>query len=158
MRYYLYFPGNSDGTESAWNAGDLGLILGSDPWVGKIFWRREWQPTPVFLPGEFHGQRSLTGYSPQGCRVGHSSLVLVWATNTNSGVQGDILFELLVVAFRLMEVSCRFLLKVSMLSHPGNSCGAQSTCLSKTLSIWHLSGHAYALLPSLCPSPASLWG
>ena len=30
-----------------------------DPWVQKILWRRKWQPTPVFLPGEFHGQRSL---------------------------------------------------------------------------------------------------
>ena len=39
---------------------------GFDPWGGKIPWRREWQPTPVFLPGEFHGQRSLVGYSPQG--------------------------------------------------------------------------------------------
>ena len=39
-----------------------------DPWVGKIPWRREWHPTPVFLPGEFHGQRSLAGYSPWGCR------------------------------------------------------------------------------------------
>ena len=39
---------------------------GSDPWVGKIFWRRKWQPTPVFLPGESHGQRSLAGYSPWG--------------------------------------------------------------------------------------------
>ena len=32
-----------------------------DPWVRKILWRRDWQPTPVFLPGEFHGQRSLAG-------------------------------------------------------------------------------------------------
>ena len=39
--------------------------LGFNPWVGKIPWRREWLPTPVFLPGEFHGQRSLEGYSPQ---------------------------------------------------------------------------------------------
>ena len=31
-------------------------------------WRREWQPTPVFLPGESHGQRSLVGYSPWGCK------------------------------------------------------------------------------------------
>ena len=31
-------------------------------------WRRKWQPTPVFLPGEFHGKRSLAGYSPWGCR------------------------------------------------------------------------------------------
>ena len=38
-----------------------------DPWVGKIAWRREWQPTPVFLPGESHGQKSLEGYSPGGC-------------------------------------------------------------------------------------------
>ena len=38
-----------------------------DPWVVKIPWRRERQPTPVFLPGKSHGQRSLVGYSPQGC-------------------------------------------------------------------------------------------
>ena len=35
-----------------------------DPWVGKIPWRRKWQPNPVFLPGKFHGQGSLVGYSP----------------------------------------------------------------------------------------------
>ena len=40
--------------------------LGFDPWVGKIPWRRKWQPTPVFLPGKSHGQRNLTGYSPWG--------------------------------------------------------------------------------------------
>ena len=39
---------------------------GFDPRVGKIPWRREWQHTPVFLPGESHGQRSLAGYSPWG--------------------------------------------------------------------------------------------
>ena len=37
-----------------------------DPWVGKIPWRRAWQPTPVFLPGKSHGQRSLAGYSSWG--------------------------------------------------------------------------------------------
>ena len=36
------------------------------PWAGKTPWRRKWQPTPVFLPGESHGQRSLAGYSPWG--------------------------------------------------------------------------------------------
>ena len=35
-----------------------------DPWVGKIPWRRPWQPTPEFLPGGFHGQRSLASYNP----------------------------------------------------------------------------------------------
>ena len=39
---------------------------GFDPWVEKIPWSRAWQPPPVSLPGEFHGQRSLVGYSPQG--------------------------------------------------------------------------------------------
>ena len=39
---------------------------GFDPWLGKIPWRREWQPIPVILPGKSHGQRSLAGYSPRG--------------------------------------------------------------------------------------------
>ena len=37
-----------------------------DPWVGKIPWRRKWQSSPVFLPGEFRGLRNLVGYSPRG--------------------------------------------------------------------------------------------
>ena len=44
-------------------AGDISRF---NPWVGKIPWRRAWQPTPVFLSGESRGQRSLVGYSPQG--------------------------------------------------------------------------------------------
>ena len=39
-----------------------------DPWVGKISLRRAQQPTPVFLPGESHGQRSLASYNPWGCK------------------------------------------------------------------------------------------
>jgi len=42
------------------DAGDLGF----NPWVEKISWRRAWQPTPAFLPGESHGLRSLVGYRP----------------------------------------------------------------------------------------------
>ena len=41
---------------------------GFDPWFGKIPWRRKRQPTPVFLPAESRGQRSLVGYSPWGCK------------------------------------------------------------------------------------------
>ena len=42
------------------------------PWIAKIPWRRQWQPTPVFFPGTSHGHRSLVGHSPWGCkRVGH---------------------------------------------------------------------------------------
>ena len=45
-------------------AGDMRFRI--DPWVWKIPWRSAWQLTPVFLPGESHGQRSLAGYSPWG--------------------------------------------------------------------------------------------
>ena len=44
------------------DTGDVGLIPGSE---GSP-WRRKWQPTPIFLPGKFHGQRTLAGYSPWG--------------------------------------------------------------------------------------------
>ena len=53
------FPRGSDGKESAYNAGDY-------PWVRKIYQRKEWLTTPVFLPGEIQGQRSLAGPSPWG--------------------------------------------------------------------------------------------
>ena len=52
------------GKEHACNAGDIEF----DPWVAKIPWRRQRQPTPGFLPGESHGQRSLASSSPWGCR------------------------------------------------------------------------------------------
>ena len=59
---FLGFPGGSAGKQSACNAGDLGSIT----WVGTIPWRRKWQPTRVFLPGESHEQRSLASYSSWG--------------------------------------------------------------------------------------------
>ena len=64
----LAFSGGADGKESAWNAGDLGLI----PGLGRFPWGRPWQPTPVFLPGkipwtEEHGGLQSTGSQ----RVGH---------------------------------------------------------------------------------------
>ena len=48
-------PGDSDGKRIYLQYRRPGF----NPWVGKIPWRREWPPTPVFLPGEFHRQRSL---------------------------------------------------------------------------------------------------
>ena len=51
------------------NAGDRRKKCRFDPWVGKIPWKRKWQPTPAFLPGKFRRQRSLVGYSPWGRRV-----------------------------------------------------------------------------------------
>ena len=52
------------GKESTCNAGDRRRRLRFNLWVVKILWRRTWQPTPVLLPGESHGQRSLAAYSP----------------------------------------------------------------------------------------------
>ena len=50
------------------SATGIHLSPGFDPWVGKTPYWRKWQPTPVFLPGESHGQGSLVGYSPWGRR------------------------------------------------------------------------------------------
>ena len=50
-----------------------------DLWVRKIPWRKEWQPTPVFLPGECHGQRSLAGYSPWGLKESN----MTWSLSTD---------------------------------------------------------------------------
>ena len=61
---YNAISGGSDGKESACNPGEPGF----NPQVGMIPWRRERLPTPVFLPGEFHGQRNLVAYSPWGCK------------------------------------------------------------------------------------------
>ena len=57
------FPEGSVGKETAYNGRDA-RDMGSISWVGKIPQRRAWQPTPLFLPGESHGQRTLAGYSP----------------------------------------------------------------------------------------------
>ena len=59
------FPGGASGKETTCHCRRH-KRHGFDPWVGKMPWRRAWQPTPIFLPGESHGQRSLVGYSPQG--------------------------------------------------------------------------------------------
>ena len=57
--YDLCLPGGSDCKESSYNAGDPGSI----PGLGRLPWSRKWQPTLVFLPGKFHGQRRLEGSS-----------------------------------------------------------------------------------------------
>ena len=56
------FPGHLSGKEPSCQCRRFRF----DPWVRKIPWRKEWPPTPGFLPGKSHGQRSLAGYSPRG--------------------------------------------------------------------------------------------
>ena len=57
------FPGGTVGKESAYQCRRPKRCK-FDPWVGKIPWKRKWQPTPVLLPGKSHGQRNLVGDSP----------------------------------------------------------------------------------------------
>jgi len=54
------FPAGSEGKDSACQC----MRPGFSPWIGKIPWRRKWIAMPIFLPGEFHGQRSMVDYSP----------------------------------------------------------------------------------------------
>ena len=54
---------------------------GFDLWVGKLLWRRNWKPTPVFLPGELHGHRSLVGHRPWSRKA---SDMTEWLTHTHT--------------------------------------------------------------------------
>ena len=78
-----------------------------DPWVGKIPWRREWLPTPVFLPGKFPGQRSLVGYSPWGNKESDMterlSLSQYWR---NSKIDSQISFRIKPEAFHSLPLLC----------------------------------------------------
>ena len=58
----LGFPGGAEVKNPPASAKDVGSV----PGLGRFPWNRKWQPTLVFLPGKFHGQRSLVGYSPWG--------------------------------------------------------------------------------------------
>ena len=64
----------------------------------KIPWRREWLPTPVFLPGESHGQRRLVGYSPEGCKESDTTDVTEH-TRTHQGAQALLSLPLLPSSF-----------------------------------------------------------
>ena len=61
------FPGGANGKESACQRRWC-RRHGFNLWVGKIPYSKKWQPAPVFLPGKFHGQRSLESYDPWGCK------------------------------------------------------------------------------------------
>ena len=65
LKMAMGFPGGASGKEPACQCRRQ-KRCGFDPWVRKIPWRRAWKPTPVFLPGESQGPRSLVGYSPWG--------------------------------------------------------------------------------------------
>ena len=85
------FPGGSVGKNAPASTGD-----GFSPWVGKIPLRKEWPPTPVFLPGRFHGQRGLAGYSPWGRKESDMT------EHTHAGMISTNLFILFIFFFLLI--------------------------------------------------------
>ena len=68
-----------------------------NPWVGKILWSRKWQPTSIFLPGKFHGQRSLTGYTSWGHK--ETGLSAHIHTERNSDLENYVLKKLVPLFF-----------------------------------------------------------
>ena len=68
--------------------------LGFNPWVGKIFWRRKWQPTPVFLPGKSHEWRNLVGYNIWGHKE----------SDTTEQLHTESILNLVFLMFRVFAV------------------------------------------------------
>ena len=99
---YVGFPGDTAVKNLPANGGDAKDLLGFHPQMGKTPWSRIWQPTPVSLPRKYHGQRSLVGYSPWGCK----ELVTTEHTHTH------------MPAFTwIFVISCLFLFKMFMFPH-----------------------------------------
>ena len=94
----------------------------------QLFWRRKWQPTPVFLPGESHGQRSLVGYSPWGCKESDTTEQLnhhhpaIW---------------LLAIHITLLDLSF-------------HTCKMGIRMLFFSLSLFHLGAMGRAFIPECC--------
>ena len=84
------YPGGTSGKESACQ-GRRCKGYGLDPWVGKITWRRKWQPTPVFFPGQSHGQRSLVGYGSWGHKESDTTEHMCAHTHTHTHVHTRVL-------------------------------------------------------------------
>ena len=133
------FPSGTEVKESAcqcmrcWRCGFYS-------WVRKISWRRKWQPTPVFFPGESHGQRSLAGYSPWGHRVGYNQ-VTMQAHNALSQVSFRNSLLIFQLTYRSICCSCVCssetrndlgapLRRLVEKNHPGETHGAIQMCVA----------------------------
>ena len=121
-----------------------------DPWVGKMPWRRKWQPTSVFLLGKSHGQRSLVGYSPRSHRESITAECTHTHTHTHThppshcarqpvdlgtGVGPGPALRKALRGFMKIRKAERFTLETSFnawqpstLGSPGGSVGKEFTC------------------------------
>ena len=107
------FPWWLSGKEPACNAGDVGSIPG---WEDSL-WRREWLPTPVFLPGGFHGQRSLVGYSPWGCKESDTTKV---TEHTQTHAQGGNQADFITFSEEVKKCTCTRNKRNVEMNHKGN--------------------------------------
>ena len=104
------------------SAGDV--WDGFDPWVGKIPWKRAWQPTQVFLSGESHRQRSLVGYIPQGCKESDTTEVTVC---THACISETTKFCSVLSGQNILSVFVVCVLSLSVLSNSLHPHGLQPT-------------------------------
>ena len=117
------FPGGLDSKTPAWNERDLGSISG----LGKIPWKRQWQPTPAFLPGKSHGQRSLVGYSPWGHKELDMTKRLHFHFQRDHGLWNSLSFAFLIYKIRgsWMDGLCSFFTLnplILLCGHPPRAC------------------------------------
>ena len=111
-------------------------------WVGKILWRREWQPTPVFLPGELHGQRSLAGYHPRGYKELDMTERLTLSCRSH---QGPKLLGTSVLGWKARAISSETALVSRSPASLHPQPGLPGLCLCSC-----------TLLPSLSPGPGQM--
>ena len=103
---------------------------GFSPWVGMIPWSKEWQPTPVFLPGKSHGQRNLMGYSPWCCRKLDTTEHTQTHTHFESKIQW-ISYELNLDIKNMivyLKIKWQFCASIYNQSHTKNVCACVCVC------------------------------
>ena len=139
-KLYQGFPGGSSGKEPACQCR-------FNPWVGKILLRRAWQSTPVFLPGESQGQRSLAGCSPWG-RTESDTTEATWHTQPLPNLNYTSAFSDINIVSLKMEtrVTGPFHFKKGRSPEGGNGNPLQYSCLENSLDrgTWQATIHGVA--------------
>ena len=130
-----------------------------NPWVEKISWRREWQPTPVFLSGEFHGQRSPASYSPWGCKEADTTEQLTLkqfpAHGTCSINMGRVNEHIVLPMFLTSSLP---ILGVALWDFTGYCLYARTSASPKFISLWAclpLTSLTMGSVSPFCPSSKS---
>ena len=135
-----------------------------NPWFGKIPWRSKWQPTPVFLPGKSHRQRSLVGFSPWGYKswTQLSEWVLMLMKSSCLAVPTDANPCPCVIQPSMgahLSIQYSVTRCPSVLPRPLNSSASSNYCCATLLASNHILPHDFPYVPSLsCTRAASICG